>query len=92
MDTTLLLSLAAVAGMLAHYVKKWGRKEITGNLFDYLIVDYPGNTIAALMTLAAALAAIVATGQLTGMQQPAIMALGFGAGWAIDSGVNKGAS
>ena len=91
MDTTLMLSLAAVIGMLAHYVKKWGRKEITGNLFDYLVVDYPGNTIAALMTLAAAIVAIVATGQLTSMQPPAIMALGFGAGWTIDSGVNKGA-
>lgn len=91
MNQILLLSLGAIIGVLAHFSKKYARQEITGNLYHYFVVDYPGNTISALLTLVSVLAAIVATGQLEHMQTAAIVAMGFGSGWVIDSGVNKGA-
>lgn len=90
MTPEILLILASLAGALGHYLKKWARGEIIGNLLQYLAVDYPKSTVAMLMTLAGAVAAILASGVLHGMDAWTIAGLGFTTGYTIDSAVNKG--
>lgn len=84
--------IPGLVGIVAHYVSKWSRGEITGNLFCYLFIDYPRATVATLMAFLASAAALAATGGISLSTDPLMLiGAGFGIGWACDSGINKGA-
>ena len=83
--------LAGLLGIAAHYLAKWAKGEITGNLFCYLFVNYPKNTVAVLMAFLASAAAMLAMGSISiNTDVMMLMGAGFGIGWACDSGFNKG--
>lgn len=80
-----------MAGMLAHYVKKWARGEIVGNLDDYLFRDHRAATLMAVMSLFGTGASLWLSGQFANLQPGAFVLLAFSTGWACDSAINKGA-
>ncbi|RCS59708.1 hypothetical protein [Parvibium lacunae] len=86
----IIFTVAGMVGMLAHFYKKKMRGEIAGNLADYLVRDHADATLLMLLTFAGTAATMWLTGQLV-MSDGALIALAFNSGWAIDSGVNKGA-
>lgn len=78
-------------GVIAHYTKKWARGEIQGNLFCYLFIDHPKETVAVLLTFLTSAAALLAAGSISISTDPMMLiGAGFGIGWACDSGLNKG--
>lgn len=81
-----------VAGMLAHYLKKWLRGEIVGDLGDYLFRDHKSATVLAVLSLFGTSASLWLSGQFAGMQPGPFLLLAFATGWACDSALNKGAS
>ena len=84
--------LAGLVGLAANYASLRGKGLITGSLLQYVFIDRPGRTLASVLTMVAAGFAAVAVGGLEGMQITTAFAAGFTSGWAIDAGVNKGAS
>jgi hypothetical protein len=82
----LVLLTAALVGLLAHFLVKRFRGEITASLFRYL-VEQPGFTVATIISIVAACLGIVATGQLENLAPHLTVALGFGTGWTLDSAI-----
>jgi hypothetical protein len=82
----LVLVLAALAGLLLHYVSKHNRGEIDDTLSEYLC-DHPGYTLSTLLTILASCFGVVATGQLDTMALHIVVAFGFGIGWTCDSAI-----
>lgn len=83
--------VSGLLGMVAHYVTKWAKGEIIGNLFSYLFLDKPKATVAALMAFLMSAAALLATGGISLSTEPMMLiGAGFGIGWTCDSGLNKG--
>lgn len=85
----LLFYFTGVVGMLAHYTKKWARGEYLGNLWAYLFADNPRASIAAAVTHLGAVAAVVASGDITTLDVTTLAALGFLTGYTVDSAVNN---
>lgn len=82
---------SGIAGIVAHYFKKWAAGEIAGSLFCYLFLDYPKKTILTLMMFLASAAGLLALGSITvNTDHLMLIGAGFGIGWSCDSGVNKG--
>lgn len=88
-NPALVFYVCGLAGMVAHYTKKWARGEYRGNLWAYLVADNPRATLAAVITYAGTAAGVVATGTLHGMDLATVAALGFTTGFALDSAINK---
>lgn len=97
LDLTNIFILAAVviasglAGMVAHAIKKWARKEIDGSPIDYLFRDHFRETVLSLGALLSAAAAALAGGLFEGMTLLQVVIAAFPYGYANDSVVNKGA-
>lgn len=109
MDIIPLLIFIAVGllGMWAHWFKKARRNELGGRFIDYLVADYPGNTLATLLVFIGSSVTAASAGMISGLDvglaidlvkqgslhMPTISALagGFMLGWTLDSGINKGA-
>ena len=81
---------AAVVGMIAHFLKKWFRDEITGDLVKYFFRDYPKRTFAAVATLMGTVVVVFLTNQLTGMDIRPMLMLALTTGYTVDSIANKG--
>lgn len=89
----LLVFLAAGSiGAIAHWVKKWLKREIAGDLVDYLIRDHARETALAMFVFAGIAFTAWLKGELTGVDLPHLVLAGFGAGWVVDSGLNRGAA
>lgn len=82
--------LAGIAGMVAHYLKKVARGDVTGTFFDYFVRDYPGHSMGAIFAYGLAAATMLSTGALEPMAQWAAVGCGFITGWFSDSAMNKG--
>ena len=85
-----LFTGVAFAGMLAHYVKKWLRGEIAGDLVTYFVRDYPKRTFGAVATLMGTVVAMFLSNQLDGMDIKPMLMLALTTGYAVDSIANKG--
>lgn len=90
--TSLMMYICAgLVGIVAHYVSKWARGEIKGNLFYYLFIDNPKWTLATLMGFFASAAGLLAAGSISMSTDPLmLLGAGFGIGWACDSAITKG--
>jgi len=81
---------AGLVGMVAHYMSKWFRGEITDSLMGYFFKVYNRRTVATLISLAVAEATAFATSTLDVASLQTILSVGFLAGYSLDSAVNKG--
>ena len=78
-------------GIIAHYAKNWAKGEIEGDLFCYLFLDHPKQTLAVFISFLVSAAALLATGSINVNTDPMMLiGSGFGIGWVCDSGFNKG--
>lgn len=84
MMTTALL-LAAYAGMVGHWYKKYFREQTASGLLTYM-KEHPKNTIGAVCSVTGAVLGLIATGVILSEQT---IALAFGIGFTLDSTVNK---
>lgn len=87
-QSTMVFYAFGLAGMVAHYMKKWARGQYAGNLWAYLFADNPRASLAAVLTYTAAAAGVIATGSIDGLTLAQVAALGFGTGYVSDSAVN----
>lgn len=87
-----VLGALGLAGMIAHYLKKWARKEIAGNLVGYLIHDNPRDTLLAVMATAGGIGTAYLMGQFDGVTIKQIIMPAFLIGYAGDSAANKGSA
>lgn len=78
--------LVGVAGMAAHWAKRWARGQSDATFVEYFVIREPRKSVAAAAAMAAAVATFLATwdGQLTGQA----LATVFLAGYAADSAAN----
>jgi hypothetical protein len=82
-----LLYGAALAGGLAHWLKRWLRGECKCGIRDYLTGEWR-STLLSLVTSLGAATVMISEGQgLDG--SPQTLALAFMAGYAADSALNK---
>lgn len=81
-----VLVCAALLGAICHFLNKRWRGEIDGSLWHYMVVT-PGLTCATILAILAACLVVVAVGQIEAMRPHMIVALGFGIGWTLDSGI-----
>lgn len=82
--------VAGIAGMVAHYLKKAFRGEVTGNVVDYFMRDYPGHSMGAIFAYGLAAATMLSTGAIDPLAPWATLGCGFITGWFSDSAMNKG--
>lgn len=82
METLVFLAFGFV-GLVAHWFKRWVRKECCKNFFVYMS-EHRKNSIASVLTMVGGVLMLNAT-ELT--QQT--MSMAFLAGYSIDSMVNK---
>lgn len=88
----LIYALAGLIGAVSHYVIKWGHGEIEGSLFAYVFRDHVRESVLAVMAFAGTALTAYLMDQLQGVPVKQLLLIGFGAGYVIDSGLNKGAS
>jgi hypothetical protein len=75
----------ALIGMVAHWLKKWARGEITNGLYDYCMT-HKKHTIGAICTMLGLVFPIYASSpEITQLSFTAVFLAGFGA----DSAANK---
>lgn len=87
-DPSFYLFLASgVLGMVIHWAKKWLREQTHHGLYDYLFVIQKKYTATSVLTYFAAMAALLAVGNLDHSNVQAL-AISFMAGYMIDSAVN----
>jgi hypothetical protein len=86
--TLIFFILAGLAGMVAHWFKKWATGEFDCNLYEYIMV-HKRHTAGAVLTTVGSIIGLVATGNVEISQQT--LALAFFAGYTFDSSMNKGA-
>jgi hypothetical protein len=89
LQNALIFAAAGIAGMFGHYWKAWYRKEIAGNLLDYLFRDNPRATAASFSGVIAAAATAWFTGTLDDLTLKPLLMAGFTAGFTLDSTLNK---
>ena len=78
----------ATVGICVNWGIKWMRGDIDC-IFDMLVTK-PGHTVASFLTQIVAVSAFVGTGALDNSSVAASVALGLGAGTAIDVWINRG--
>ena len=88
LNSAIVFYAFGLAGMAAHYMKKWARGQYAGNLWAYLFADNPRASLAAVLTYTAAAASVIATGSIDGMTLAQVSAVGFATGYVSDSAVN----
>lgn len=76
--------LLALAGMLAHAIKKWFQSEIDGHVLRWYL-DNPKYTTGVLFTVAGATITGVATGLYTDANDPIQIVACFTVAFGIDS-------
>lgn len=79
--------LVSLAGVFAHWLKKWCRDEVQGGFIHWLISE-PKHTLYTFMTLGGALYTLYSTGALIDINRETI-ALVFLTGFSADSTFNK---
>lgn len=84
----LVFLAGGLAGMVAHFVSKRAKGEISGTLVHYIFIDHPGATLSSVITMIAASLAAQAFGGLEEMKLATAAAAGFTAGWTADSLLN----
>jgi hypothetical protein len=79
------LLIGNLIGMAGHYFKQWGTGEIAGNMWAYLVVEYPRKSMLSLFGIITLSATEVATGLF-------VTAEGMFVGWALVllSGIKTG--
>jgi hypothetical protein len=82
--------VAGLFGIIGHFISKRAKGEISGNLWDYLVRDKPGSTLASLLALVACTFAAEAIGGLDALRLSGVVGAGFCAGWTGDSAFNRG--
>lgn len=90
--------VTATLGSFAHYAKKWMKREIEGNLIDYLFRDHIRETMLALSSLYGTILTMYFAGQFhtTVDGQPVLVPMmdiiknSLMAGFIFDSALNKG--
>lgn len=86
-----IYTIVGLIGMLAHAAKKWMRGQLSASIASYLFVENRAASFMAVGAWLGAVATAIASGALTELGWGTLLTSGFTAGWAIDSGVNKGA-
>lgn len=82
----LLLLLVGFWGLFSHWLKKWARGQIESSFIAYMRSEKK-HSIASVATLFAAIVAMYVGGDIELTKQT--LAIGFMAGYGIDSAVNK---
>jgi len=83
--TIILYISLGLLGMVAHWLKKWGRGEIQNGLYDYCMT-HKKHTIGAICTMLGLVFPIYsASPEITQLSLSAVFLAGFGA----DSAANK---
>lgn len=80
--------LVGIAGMLAHWMKRYLRQG-GSNLLSYLFKKHPRYTLYALLTYTGAAFGLVVLGTATDLTSMQSLALAFTAGYTVDSAINK---
>jgi hypothetical protein len=86
-----VVTLLALAGMLANFLRRWLTGQIAGSLIAYLFTDDPRRTGLAVFTLIGTVAAAIAAGQFDGVTLKQLFMPAFLLGYAADT-LNKGAN
>lgn len=86
-----VFAIVGIGGMIGHYVKKWIRGEIHGNLIAYIFCDHPRQTALAVATFLGTAASLALTGQLDTLTVGNLIVTAITTGYTVDSAVNKGA-
>lgn len=68
----LIIFTLMLIGAVAHWAKKKLRNEVTGNIVDYFIADYPGRSVSVLGVLIIS-AAGAATSEASAIIDPVMM-------------------
>ena len=89
------LVLAGIVGQAASYIVKWARKEIEGNLLDYLFLSNLQATVLTFIGYISLMIGAVAMDAFTGdnggfVGWRTVLWFGLVNGFALDSAVNKG--
>lgn len=78
----------AVAGILAHAIKKWLMKEISYSVTDYLFVVDPRGSLWTLLSVLGAVAAAIGSGQINDPHLFPDASAAFLIGFAFDSTIS----
>lgn len=88
------LMIGCCLGIVVHYLRQWASGQISGSLWAYLFVDYPRNTVLAIIG-----AAMVSAGETSAslyqgdagevFSWALVIISGFKNGYATDSLINK---
>jgi hypothetical protein len=86
--TVLMLWLIGLAGMAAHWVKRWARGQTATSFREYFFVVDRNHSVAAVITMTVSVATFLSAWDGVWTMQSA--ALVFLAGYASDSAANQG--
>lgn len=89
-DQAFVYTCASAAGVCAHYWKAWLQYRANGNLWSYLLAEFPGRTFAmvGMQIVIGAFAGL--SGAWDSMTWGMLVTTAFTAGYAVDSMINKG--
>jgi hypothetical protein len=92
-DSNVIFIGSGLAGMVAHYMKKWARSETTSSLAGYFGKDNINATFATLGAFGTAVIGALGTGAITPeMNMYGVIYAGLTMGFAVDSSFNKGST
>lgn len=88
------LMLAGILGSVAHYLTRWAKNEIKGDLLSYLFIDNPRRSLLSAILLFSELVGEIGTGIFTSADGVfvgwgLVLLSGLKSGYAIDSIANK---
>lgn len=89
MNNDLLLLLTAFLGTFVHWVVLKSKKQVTGNMIDYLTTN-PANTIMMVTSVISAVGGMAVGLDLTSASPWLVAMTGFNGGYALDNIFNKG--
>lgn len=85
--SALVFYAIALAGILAHGVKRWATREIRGSLVDWYLMA-PRRTVYAVTGALGGVAVALLTGTVVDWHDGAHVLAVWGMGYAADSGIN----
>lgn len=91
MSKELIFLACALAGLPISYLFKTANGHVRRGLWGYLI-SYPARTVGAVMTIVGADLTASMAGQFATLPLVTVAMSGLMTGWALDAGINKGAT